>query len=401
MRRINIENKTECTGCGACVAVCTRGCLSIEKDELGFIIPCFSKPDACVDCGLCQKVCPQKDVRENQQPKAKAIYGQSKNHEELMESSSGGLFSILANYVLQNCGCVWGVEMTSEGIAQFACIEKPEELHRLRGSKYSEVVRPLDYRLIKKQLIENRLVMVSGTPCQIRALRKFLGSKEYSNIILVDLLCYGIQSPVMWQKYLAEVNPKHKPITSIRMRNKECSWFNYSMRIEYIDGTCYKKSRYYDPWLRTYSTSVFNRDSCTACQSKKFPHVSDFTIGDFWGYDYYPNPIKLDKRKGISLAFFHSEKAEKIFSQVSDKLECDYLPEEYILKVYNSFIVSSKPHPQKAEFLEGVDRSGFAKTVNTYMHSGIRLWYTKRKNYIKFRTIERLRQFIKRTIFRR
>lgn len=395
MKRLKFDNPIECSGCGACAAICPRQCIKMKKDSLHFNIPHLEKPEECIDCGLCFKVCPQVKKRENELQKSIWVYGQNKNREICHESSSGGAFSLLATYVLEKDGYVWGVELQSDGFPCFACVHDKSDLARLRGSKYTEVKEPMPFKQIKQQLKEEKYVLVSGTPCQILSLRNFLGSTDYPNLLLVDLLCYGIQSPKMWKLYLQDVNPHNKSISHISMRNKHISWFNYSMKINFEDGTEYKKIRYKDPWLLTYSTSIFNRLSCSDCQSKKSPHVSDFTIGDFWDIDYYKHPIKLNKKQGVSLVMLHTQKAIELFKAVNSEFVFDYIPEKYIEKRSMSLAKSSPVNSLRDKFIQDACKIGFTNAVCKYMDSGVSLWYKKRKNYLRHQTIGRIKSIVK------
>lgn len=395
MNRLKFDNPIDCSGCGACAAICPRHCIEMTKDTLGFNIPNLVNSKECIDCGLCYKTCPQIKKKDDEIQRSLCIYGQNKDKNQLLESSSGGFFSLLATHIIDLGGCVWGVELLKNGMPSFVCIHQKEDLKRIRGSKYSEVAQPIDFIEIKRQVKNGILVLVSGTPCQILALRKFLGKNDYPNLILVDLLCYGIQSPKMWRQYLKDINPKNKGISYISMRNKRYSWFNYSMKIIFDDGTKYQKIRYKDPWLLTYSTSIFNRLSCSACQSKKNPHVSDFTIGDFWDIDYYNNPIKLKKSQGVSLAMMHTQKAKNLFERIEGGLIYDTIPYEYMDKRNITLAKSANINNLRDVFIKEANELGFSHAVKKYLDSGFSLWYKKRKNYLKFHTIWKMKLFVK------
>lgn len=398
MNRLKFDNPIDCTGCGACAAICPHDCIEIVKDSLGFNISKLVHPDKCIDCGLCSKTCPQTKKSNNQCQKSFCVYGQNLDREQLLESSSGGFFSLIAESVIDNNGYVWGVELNPDGIPRFICIDKKGDLIKLRGSKYSEVYEPLNFNEIRKQLNKGVQVLVSGTPCQILALRKFLGNKEYNNLILVDLLCYGIQSPLMWNLYLQDINPQGRKISNVSMRNKHYSWFNYSMKITFEDGSQYRKIRYKDPWLLTYSTSMFNRLSCSECQAKKFPRVSDFTIGDFWDIDYYKNPIKLDKKRGVSLVMMHTQKAQNMFDNIKSNFVFDVIPEAYMTKRIITLAKSAQLNTHRELFIADAYRLGFSNSVAKHMESGFSLWYKKRKNYLKYHIIVKFKNLIKKII---
>lgn len=390
MKRLLFDDPVDCAGCGLCSIVCPKKCIALKKDDLGFTIPYYADNSDCIECGYCSRVCPQQSNKQNEFLPTTVLYGQSKNETELSESASGGVFSLLARHVLSLGGVVWGVAMSPIGEAFFTCISNIEDLSKLRGSKYVEVKRPLDYQKIREQLQTGLWVLVSGTPCQVSALNNYLKIK-YDRLILVDLLCYGIQSPQMWQSYLKEV-AHGRLIKKISMRKKSESWENYSMEILFNDGTSYKCSRWYDPWLLTYSKSIFNRASCSRCQSKKFPHISDFTIGDFWVYDEYKGHIEMDKNKGISVIYLHSNKARMIFDYVKDYLVFDKLSEDITKTLHVPYTKSFPIHKKREKFIKSVPKIGFKKTQRKYVDYGNVLLFKRKhakeinaiKDFVKF-----------------
>lgn len=205
-----IEDHDVCCGCTACVEACPKKCLSIEHDDLGFKYVKFEKKDECINCGICAKVCQKqkKDIMDKKETRVKRYFAQNKEGKILEESSSGGAYSAIAEYVLENKGIVWGVAINENGETYFDDVTAKKDLAKLRGSKYVEVSNEIPFDKIKKQLDNKKIVLFSGLPCQVSALKLFLGNKEYDNLILIDLLCYGIQAPYIWKKYLNEVNQK-------------------------------------------------------------------------------------------------------------------------------------------------------------------------------------------------
>ena len=378
--KINISNKFECSGCGVCVVVCPKHCLRIEKDNLGFSVPEL-KEDDCIGCGRCLNVCPQQNKRDFIPTDTFCFYGQSKDINELKQSSSGGYFSIIARHILNKGGKVWGVAVDCDGKPFFHCVEDISVLWRLRGSKYVEVTNPLPYDKIHSQLDNGDLVMVSGLPCQIRAFHNYIGKREYPNLLMVDLLCYGIQSPVMWRTYLSEINKQDKPIKNIFMRNKRYSWYDYSMYIEYQDGELYKKIRWYDDWLLSYSRSVFNRESCTCCESKKFPRISDFTIGDFW--DVGRVKCKFNKKNGISIIFANTSLAKKIANETMVYFDYEILSNDIAKDLQKKYSTSIPFHKNREEFITKVMEDSFSKARDMYLEKGVCFRFKKRLNNYK------------------
>lgn len=372
MSCIQLHSKADCCGCGVCAEVCSKNCLSIKKDEYGFNF-IDMRDESCVDCGRCLSLCPQQNVRENSRFAGTVYCAQNKDLNIAANSTSGGIFTLLAEEVISHGGAVWGVAWSSENLPEFVCIADMGELDRLRGSKYVEVDAPMPYQDIKKQVDSGKLVLVSGLPCQILALCNFLGQKKYNNLILVDLYCYGVQAPAMWKKYLSEVNPEGREINSVSFRYKNPSWENYSMKIEYADGTGYMKSRWKDPYLLSYATGMYNRESCTVCQSKKIPSVSDITLGDFWAIQWYSNAPKIfERKKGISILLVNSNKGEKIFESVKKNLYFSEIDLKTFWTLQPQLGASNKSNPGKRTFEDLVESDGFEKAVYSTLEHGIK-----------------------------
>ena len=383
-----MEEIDKCYGCGACVEVCPKKCLKLEKDILGFKKIDVIDKQSCISCGACTRVCEAHNMKKGQDiQKLRRYYAQNKNKNVLKRSSSGGVFTALAQYVFQKKGYVWGVRMNEEGKNEFYCASNYEELKGLCGSKYVEVDSILPFMEIKEQIKQNKLVLFSGTPCQVQAVNLFLNNKKYDNLILVDLLCYGVQSPVMWQKYISEISDGEK-ISNVQMRYKRPSWENYAMRIEFQNGKIYKKSRWKDPYLLSYATNLYNRTICMNCEAKKFPRISDITLGDFWQIDTLPKiskEIKVDL--GVSIILTHSDRGNGIVQELEEYLYIHELPKHIFSNMIDRFSGCSAKNKRKEKFLEQVKDNSFEKTIkeniDSQMYSRLRFKYLKVKRIIK------------------
>ena len=370
MYNLIIDQPDNCYGCGACVAACPKSCLTMEKDDLGFKIMHMSNIDNCISCGTCVRVCEAQKMSKGNNRELKRYYAQNKDPEVLMRSSSGGVFSALAEYVFKNDGAVWGVQMDSNGKNTFKCAFDHEELKGLCGSKYVEVDTILPFAEVREQLQTGKLILFSGTPCQIQAMNLFLQNKKYENLILVDLLCYGVQSPDIWQKYLMEINPNHSKLINVQMRHKKPGWEEYAMNIIFEDGKCYCKSRWKDPYLLSYASSLYNRTICSKCKAKTFPRVSDITLGDFWQIDTLPaipKTIKIDS--GVSIVLAHSSKGLELLQHMNDDLYIYELPDNVFTNMKERFSGCSKESPNKEKFLEQVQKMSFNAAVKNNIHS--------------------------------
>lgn len=361
---------TKCCGCGACSAVCPGNCIEMAPDAEGFLQAVVSDPSGCTDCGLCRQVCP--GLRQEENGGIVSVFcGQSQNDRELAESTSGGVFSILARIILEQGGCVWGVELDETGKTVFFCADQEKELARLRGAKYVACQQALPFSAIASQLESGRKVLFSGIPCQVKALDLYLiktGCRfRREQLILVDLFCYGVQSPFAWERYLAQVNPEGKAIAGISMRRKQPSWEIYSMDIRFKDGSGYQKIRWKDPYLKTYSKALFNRPVCADCTAKSFPRRSDITLGDFWALDGLKLKQNFAVGKGMSIVIANSPAGAALAEQAKGQMLYQDLSPEQLHRLYPRLGQANKAHPKRADFMHALRNESFSAAVDRYV----------------------------------
>lgn len=384
-----IDDIEQCYGCGICVEVCPKRCLSFGEDAYGFRVIKFDDSNDCISCGKCKKVCPRLNNEKNNSYPIGRFYAQNKEQSILEESSSGGAFSALANVILEHGGVVWGVAMNPDGTTEFQCVSSAENLSKLRGSKYVEICKPIPFEELRLQLRQGIQVLFSGTPCQTKALHLYLQKESYSNLYIIDLLCYGIQSPYMWEKYMEEVNKDGLGIKHIAMRNKKPSWECYSMEIEFNDGSKYKKSRWKDPYLLTYSTNIFNRPTCSNCDAKSFPRVSDLTIGDFWQIDGLQKiPKDIEIGRGVSIILTNSQKGYELLKQASRYMTLHRIPDDTMPQLISRFQSLSKRRTDRGSFREEVENLGFSRAVKRLPQSTLKkrcrfIWLAIKRNIRK------------------
>lgn len=327
---INIIDKSKCCGCNACAQRCPKQCISLHEDSEGFLYPKVNQ-SACIDCGLCEKVCPV--LHQNEPRKPLHVYAAiNKNEKIRRESSSGGIFTALAEKIIKNGGVVFGARFDENWEVKHDYTETIEGLSALRGSKYVQSRMEDNYQKAETFLKEDRKVLFSGTPCQIAALKRFL-QKEYDNLLTVDFICHGVPSPKVWRMYLKDTCGKileesgkntvfsaftsgevNSCIEAISFRNKNLGWKKYSFFLklnpDYIKGEK-NTAGLFEPlnsnsYLRGFIRNIFLRPSCHQCPAKCFKSQSDITLGDFWGCNiFYPD---LDDDKGVSLVFTHNNK---------------------------------------------------------------------------------------------
>lgn len=313
-----------CTGCAACASACPQGCIKMVPDAEGFLRPAIAEAQ-CVACGACRRVCPLLHPAEaGSDPVAYAAI--HKNNEVRIHSTSGGIFSALCHWVLSHGGAVFGVSYGDDFSVVHRCIRTEAELPSLRTAKYAQSAIGNSFQDARKLLKDGQYVLFSGTPCQIGGLRSFLG-KEYEKLILVDVICHGVPSPKVWARYVhyrCQTDAPGSAPSAINLRSKETGWPGYSIRFDYANGRHYSAGNREDPFLRCFVGNLCLRPSCYSCQFKGISRSSDFTLGDYWGV--WQQLPEFSDNKGTSLVLLHSEKARRIWKQISGEIRWKAVP---------------------------------------------------------------------------
>lgn len=303
-----------CTGCSACANACPEQCIQMAADAEGFLRPKIDSSQ-CVVCGTCQNVCPVLHPKAHSHETV-AYAAVHKDDAIRLESTSGGVFSLLCQWVFDHGGIVFGAAYADDFSVAHGCVEKASDLSKLRTAKYAQSAIGDSYRQTKTFLEQGRYVLFSGTPCQIGGLRTFLG-KDYGRLLTVDLICHGVPSPAVWEHYIqyrGEQDAQGERPTSINLRSKESGWAGYSIRFDYAGGQTYRMPNSQDPYLRCFVKDLCLRPSCYACSFKGIDRCSDFTLGDYWGV--WSQLPELDDNQGTSIVLLHSEKAKRIWPEL-------------------------------------------------------------------------------------
>lgn len=352
-----------CTGCGLCANTCPHQAISIVRDEGGFLYPQIID-EKCIRCGLCAKICHANDVIKYS--RKKAFFGYHTNPDIRAQSSSGGLFTALAETVLEMGGVVYGHVLDEENL-RLSCVraKNEQQLSKMRQSKYVESDITGVYDSMKFD-VEHGPVLFCGTPCQCGALRKKFGTND--NLYLVSFVCHGVGSPRCFHEHYSTVKGK-KHIDSFYMRDKYFGWHDDTVRIVYKDNNKDYISHYtLDAYYYGYMVlSKFMRDCCYSCQYSDF-HPSDIILADFWKIVDTKFP---DDNKGTSMVIANTTQGNALISLLNNaKLN----PLETEKCNYAFFEIASTNSPEVIErikekdcFLEAVNNVGFAQSSREYM----------------------------------
>lgn len=343
-----ISHLTNCCGCKACACACPKNAISFNTDREGFQNPVVSN-DLCINCGLCETVCPVLSPYDKRTPITD--YAAFSNDEAIRnQSSSGGVFSLLAEYVLAQNGVVFGTAFDKDFSVRLISVDNKDDLASLRGSKYLQSDTGNTFYQCKEFLEANRFVLYSGTPCQISGLKHFL-KKEYDNLIAIDIICHGVPSPGVWKQYIKGKRTRLSNISRISFRDKYNGWHKYNLA--FFEGQkCERVFYQEDPYMQLFLRNVTLRPSCYNCPTKEGRSGSDITLGDFWGIENIL-PV-LDDNKGISLALINTEKGRSIFNKI--RCICVAVDHATAISHNSSWHSSVSAHPKRKRFFRNYKR---------------------------------------------
>ncbi len=290
-------NLEKCTGCRLCENACPKQAIKMESKWFGFLYPQVDE-EKCIHCGLCDKVCPANNIQQTNVIDSFIGYTQDKIREK---ESSGGIFSQIAKYVLEKQGIVFGAVFDKDWNVIITYTDN--DITPMLGSKYVQADVKNTYQECKDFLEQGKLVLYTGTPCQIYGLEGFL-KKDYDNLITVDVFCHGAPSPKAWQHYLKSFN---KEIESINFRDKRTSWEKYRLSIKFKDGTELSEYHRDNKYMQLFLDNKILRKSCFDCRLRA-NSKADISLGDAWGIQ-----TNLNDHKGLSDIIIHTEKGKAIF----------------------------------------------------------------------------------------
>lgn len=349
---VKIEEKDLCCGCTACYSVCHKNAIKMVRDNEGFLYPEVDK-EKCVNCGMCKKVCPILNKSKLNEFKPKAYLFQNSNEEIRKDSTSGGIFTAIGEFVIKNNGIVYGASFDDNFVVNHIGIESADDLSKFRKSKYVQSNQNNCFKEIKQYLDSGKLVCYSGTPCQVGGLRAYL-RKDYENLILVDIMCHSVPSPLVFEKYKGYILKKMNAnkILNINFRDKNKYGYKYSMMTVETDNGIYSQGIDTDPYLRAFFSDTSVRPSCYNCHFKTMKRVSDLTIWDCFNINEIDK--SFDDDKGTTRVLVQSEKGEKLLENL-DNARLKELDINIATKKVKEMTNSVNYNSKRKEFFENIN----------------------------------------------
>lgn len=339
---IQITDKHECCGCGACKNICPQNCIQMLTDVEGF---CYPKVDSskCVKCGKCKAVCPLIHA-PSALPPHHVFAAQTPRQLIREKSASGGIFYEIAKYILENDGIVCAASYDTSGMVKHKIVEQLAELESLQGSKYVQSDLNDCFVQIKKLLTEHRKVLFAGTPCQVAALKKYI--RHYpENLILIDLVCFGVPSPLiytMWRAFLE--NTYKKQIASINFRDKSFGYAAPNVKITFTSGKTLEQTYPIKSYMKLFMSELNVRPSCYKCHFKSVSRCSDITLGDCWSIGKFEP--SMDDNNGTTGVYIHTECGMRVFDSVKSSIKFLEIPLETAVSLDGKKMISCVDEPK-------------------------------------------------------
>lgn len=351
---IHITDPHKCCGCGACTNICPRHCITLKKDKTeGFLYPEVDS-SLCCHCDACERVCPMLNINKSINP-LHILACHNEDEDIRRHSSSGGIFSSLAEYIISHGGVVFGVRFSNDFDKAIFCeISEIADLPLLRGLKYLQAETNNVFAYVRERLHQKRMVLFSGTPCQVRALRLFLGKEAHSSLLYcVDIICHGVPSPEVWRCYLHNVTVNQVP-SYVSFRDKTIGWKDFSMVIK-TTTEVYSRVHRDDLYMQSFLRNVNLRPSCYNCRTKNGSSGADLTIGDFWGI-----PSEADDDAGESQVLVMTDHGATLLDEA--RISGALYSESYVQQ-HNAAYYISVGEPSRRKFFWRLYKKDFAQAI--------------------------------------
>lgn len=366
---IQTIEKSKCTGCKMCADVCPTETITFQTDEQGFWYPRVG--NKCINCGLCLKKCPSLNNQENNdiQPGVYALW--SKDDNTRITSTSGGVFWEIAKKFISKGGVVVGCKYRDDWkSAEHAIAYNEDELLQLKGSKYFQSDTEGIYKKVKKILDDGKKVLFCGSPCQIAAIKSFVGEDAY-NLYCIDFICRSINSPKAFKAYIDELEKKNNSkVIEVHLKNKKYGWQSLASKVKFENGEESIKDKNNDFWVKGFIyNDLYTRESCYYCKYKVLPRInSDISIGDFWKIQYQH---KEDMFKGISVMLVNTKKGRELFEDSKESFEYKSHSLEEALIGNPALLKNPVKTDKQKKFFNYLKNNTFSYSVNQCLKESI------------------------------
>lgn len=355
-------DKDQCSGCSACFNVCPTNSIKMKKDKNGFLYPVIDT-QKCIKCKRCLQVCPVNKIKDDgDTPVAYA----AKNSDDTVRkaSSSGGIFSLLAEDTIKNGGVVFAPAYDKDFTVKHIMVDTLDDIAKLIGSKYVQSEIGDCYKTVREKLEQGVKVLFSGTLCQIAGLKSFL-NKDYDNLVTQDVICHGVASPGAWSDYLSFRAQKANSDKIINVCFREKLPNDTAIKIEFDGSKTYRESYTKDIFIKSYLSNLNLRSSCSFCSFKQTHRCSDMTLGDFWGIENVCP--EMNDKKGVSLVLLHSAKGKELFASIKPQTESQEVDFMQSISGNKAYSYSSPSNAFSDKFLSKVTNKNFDKKVKKYI----------------------------------
>lgn len=365
---IKLNRKEDCCGCNSCGDICPKKAIRFVEDNEGFLYPEISQ-ELCINCGLCEKICPVINTckdKECNYAEPECYAAEHKSIDVIFSSTTGGMFTALADVMYNQDGYVGGAIHNEDFTVSHFISNDKSDLVKLRRSKDLQSNAEGFYAKVGQLIKDGKKVLVCGVPCQIAAVKNFL-MKDYENLITVEVICAGVNSPKVWLKYLSYIEEINgSKIVYTENKSKEYGWKNLTQKFLFENGNEYfdtvKTSLFTQSYIQSH---LYCRPSCYDCKFKGFPRNADITIGDFWGLTQHNQ--KYNKDMGTNVVFINSEKGKQYFDIVKKRINCEKQPLEWAISGNPRLNTSiTQISDKRDEFFEDLDKYRFDEVVKMY-----------------------------------
>lgn len=364
-----LAKKNLCTGCAACYSSCNFDAINMVQNlKDGFLYPVIND-NKCKGCLKCEKACPVLSKMETpaiETPYACVAF--NRNSQIRMQSTSGGVFTALAETILEKGGVVFGAAMTDDFHVKHIYVERKQDLGKFRNSKYVQSEIGETFRQCKKFLDNNRWVCFSGTPCQIKGLIFYLG-KEYKNLVTIDVMCHSVPSPLIFQKYIGYQKSKGRSFDTVIFRDKKRGYSYSNMVLSNKGMEVFRAGSELDPWFRCFLHAHADRLSCFECRAQIEARVCDITLWDCWKIKELAP--QFDDNKGATNCVIWTNLGKRIFREASPKLKITTVDSDALTNSLSR--TKSEPRDNRDIFFSDANQMSDADFIRKYFPESMKV----------------------------